>query len=488
MKYKILGLLFVFSFLSSFVFAQKINKLEDYGLSEESVKYLTEQEIQEILNSKTLKETQEEYKNYITTTDQNKLSNEVVDCFDYYKFGSIQTDITTRIDTITAGDTIDFSGPIYNNNNYPIVSGKLYVKIFRERNVSDPNGPDVVDQFVVAENIIIPANSSIPVSFSWKTPEYLINGNYKIASFFVVDNKFNLLGLSFTDDVIGNYFNFRIVSGREDNVMFDKAGVEINNKPFYFATFPPKISTKEIANIKAKIDNNTSFDEEVETIWNIYKWDSMNKDNLLKTISERTTVKAKSSSYIELPIEYINDSVYYIVGELKYRDSKSIVGIRFVRPEVDKIRLNFPSILDFPIKKNATSTVFSCLHNSGTSDYVENNKIILKVLDKNENIISEYTYKGDVSGEMMAVKKDFISKKNFDYFIVFSELYQGEKLIDQSKMVYDCNQIDSKLCSSNINIYLIISAILLFILILFFIIKSIRGRKVLVIDKKQYEF
>lgn len=477
MKYKILGLLFVFSFLSNFVFAQKINKLEDYGLSEESVKYLTEQEIQNILNSKTLKETQELYKDYATTTGGNTLSNEVVDCFEYYKFGSIQTDITTRIDTITAGDVIDFSGPIYNNNSYPIVSGKLYVKIFRERNVSDPNGPDVVDQFVVAENIIIPANSSIPVSFSWKTPEYLINGNYKIASFFVVDNKFNLLGLSFTDDVIGNYFNFQIVGGKEDNIMFDKAGVEINNNPFYFATFPPRISIKEIVNIKVKIDNTTSSNEEVETVWNIYKWDGMTSDNLLKTISKTVTIKSKSSSYVDIPVEYIDNPVYYIVGELKYRDSKSIVGIRFVRPEVDKIRLNFPSILDFPIKKNKTSTVFSCLHNSGTSDYIKDNKLVLKVLDSKENIISEYTYKGSVSGEMMAVKRDFISKNNIDNFIVTAELWQADKLVDQSRIVYDCSQINPKLCNNNMTIYLIGIVVIVLLIVIFLIIRINKSSK-----------
>ena len=128
------------------IFSQSTgHTLEDYGLSAESVKYLTPEEIQDILSSKTPEETIAERKAQINETGtpeqketlkNSQLANlgyldNTVNCFDYYKFGSVQTTLTAQGFYFNTGDTINLSGPITNQNDYPIVSGTLYVKIFR---------------------------------------------------------------------------------------------------------------------------------------------------------------------------------------------------------------------------------------------------------------------------------------------------------------------------------------------------------------------
>jgi hypothetical protein len=470
---------FIFLFLATAIFAGTFvlpvqgakHTLEDFGLSAEAVKYLSTQEIQDILNSKTPAETMAEKRAQIeksgTPEEKAVLNNpqlansgflkDVVDCFDYYHFGSVQTNITAQSFNFNPGDVINFKGPITNQNDYPIIDGTLYVKIFRSRSATkEPNGPDVVDQFVAVDNITIPAKGNIPVSFSWKVPSSLSGGDYKIASFFIVAKRFNLLGLSFTDDVIGNAFSFQ-VSGEKTNVQFDKAGVTINNNSYFFAVYPLRIPSKDPAVISAKIDNSTNSNEAVNIVWKLYKWDSIGTANLIRTVSAISTIKANSSNKIQITVPEADEPVYYLVGELTYKDSKSIIGIRFVRPEVDKTRLNFPSIMSFPIKQGATSTMFSCVYNSGTSQSVPNGKLILKLTDSSGKTVDEYTYQGPVTGEMMGVKKDFISKNSLDHFFLTAQLWQSDKLVDESTSEYDCNKIDPTSCNPKSNLIIFIS-------------------------------
>lgn len=154
--------------------------------------------------------------------------------------------------------TMDFSGKIHNNNPYPITGGTLYVKIFRDiGGEKNPNGPDVVDQFIAVDNLTIPANSSIDASFSWDVPVYAPTGEYRLVTYFISNKKFNLLGLSFTDDIVGNSFAFTVSGEQKSTVMFDKSSVIINESPYYFAAYPPRIELGKDANISLEIQNTT---------------------------------------------------------------------------------------------------------------------------------------------------------------------------------------------------------------------------------------
>lgn len=156
--------------------------LQDYGLPKGAEKTLTPEQIKEILNSPTPAERQAELKAQIDgaeNTSKEKIQLEAdaglyqpetpegaVKCFDYYHFQSVQTNLTTQEFNFKPGETINFSGPITNQNDYPIVNGSLYVKIFRDRGtMKDNNGSDVVDQFVAVDNISIPAKGETNVSF-----------------------------------------------------------------------------------------------------------------------------------------------------------------------------------------------------------------------------------------------------------------------------------------------------------------------------------
>jgi len=102
--------------------------------------------------------------------------------------------------------------------------------------------------------------------------------------------------------------------------------------------------------------------------------------------------------------------------------------------------------MKYPITANEPITLFTCLHNSGQSAQVQNNKVILELKNETGKVIESYIYEGIVTGEMMAVKKDFIAKKTLDTFSVHAALYTDNKLVDESTMKYDCTLLDPTKC------------------------------------------
>ena len=374
-----------------------------------------------------------------------------VSCFDYYTFGSVQANLTAPITSTVSGTSITFSGNLKNNNPYPIVDGALYVKVFKSRGSSnDGNGPDVVDQFFVKGDITIPANGSAPVSFQWKVPSYARSGDYSVATFFTTSRKFNLLGLSFTDDVVGNTVPFRVVGEQNTGVAFDKTGVTVGDQPYFFAAFPPRTDGSAPVAVKAKIRNTTTTAQTATVSWVIYQWDAQLRENAVQEETRQITVPAGGSADTSITVRDAKYPVYLAVGTLKWKDTQSIIGTRFVREGVDRTRINFPGVTNFPLNAGEENTLFSCLHNSGGSAVVPGGKLELTLTDAVGNLIHQYTYSGDVTGAMMGVAEKFTPEKTYDYFVLDARLFQGDTFIDEAHLVYDCEVIDPSLCKPHV--------------------------------------
>ena len=97
-------------------------------------------------------------------------SSNVINCFDYYRFGSAQVDVSVESLKHSIGSTVTASGTVRNLNDYPIVDVSVVVKVFRKQLDSDKaqaEGHNVVDFFVVKDNITIPAKGELPILISW---------------------------------------------------------------------------------------------------------------------------------------------------------------------------------------------------------------------------------------------------------------------------------------------------------------------------------
>lgn len=370
----------------------------------------------------------------------------LISCFDYYKFGSVQVPVTASVGTAAAGTSITFNGSIDNTNTYPVVDGRVVARIFKinEGGLKSINGPDVVDNFVVKDNISIAASSSIPLNFDWKIPQFAESGTYKVALFFVSGEKFNLLGLTFTDDIIGNSASFSVVN--EENtagsVRFVKSEVYTLGQDYFFAAFPPHYEKEMDVPVTAQIKNTTKENEDVTVTWKVYSWDAQQEANLLETETEVVNVPAGGVASTTHIVKNTDASVYYAVAEFTYKDAKSIIAPRFVRDGVDSLRINFPAVDSYPLKKGQETQLFSCLHATNEEVVADGTaKLVLTLKDLSGNVIHSYTYSGSVTADMMGVKDDFIPEKDYKDFTLTAELYKSDILMDKADMHYTCNAL-----------------------------------------------
>ena len=374
-----------------------------------------------------------------------------VNCFDYYHFGSVQVDIESRTNLTVPGVPLMLTGKIKNANDYPVVDGQVYIKVFKKlTNDKDTqaNGFQLVDQFTAKDDITLAANEEQDINFTWNIPNYATSGDYQIATFFTSAKKFNLLGLSFTNDVVGNTFNFAIKAQNQETVQFNKNTVKINDKDYHFATFPPKIEKDAEATTKVQLANATKQNQSIPVTWTLYSWDGQLQQNILDTKTETVELKPNETKDLTYTTTNSANPVSYLVAEADYKDTKSILDIRFVRNNVDKVRINFPAITHYPLQVNQPETLFTCLHNSGQSDQIENNQLKLTLLDENGNTIHTYNYTGAISGAMMGLKDEFTPNESYDTFTLKAELYHENQLVDSAEMKYDCNQIQGTTCQA----------------------------------------
>ena len=382
-----------------------------------------------------------------TTDQEGGVPAGTVSCFDYYTFGSVQADLHTSMTNVVSGTPVTFTGTLVNDNAYPIVDGALYVKVFRSRgDADDGNGPDVVDQFFVKGDIVIPAKGSVPVSFRWNVPSYAQSGEYQLATFFTTSRKFNLLGLSFTDDVVGNTVAFNVTGEGVGTVSFDKSGVTVNNEPYLFAAFPPHVDATSTVTVSAKIRNTTGTSQSATLAWTVYQWDAQLRENVVKEETKQVTVPANASSDVSVTITDTKYPVYYVVGTIRWKDTQSVIGARFVRDGIERTRINFPGVTSFPLKAGQQNDLFSCLHNAGDST-VSGGSLDLTLADRAGNVIHHYRYDGEITSDMMGLVSRFTPEEDYDYFTLSAKLFQGDTFVDEANLVYDCERIDPTLCS-----------------------------------------
>jgi len=381
---------------------------------------------------------------------QEPSQSSTVNCFDYYHFGSVQVDVSPSVSGTVSGAPMHFSGLMKNANDYPIVDGQVYAKIFfknqKTKELTHANGYLLVDQFVVSDGVAINAKQDKPIEFDWNVPAYAESGDYEVALYFTSAHRFNLLGLSFTDDVTGNIATFSVKSeAKTDVAYFDKNTVKLNTTPFHFAAFIPHFKKDEAVTAYTTLINPSKKSATVEVAYDLYAWDAMRPDNLKSSTKDAVTLKPGESYVLAYPVPTINATVSYLVVTAKDKDTKSILDIRFARDGIDETRINFPSLTSWPLKAGQENTLFSCMH-STNSPVVSGNTLTLTLKDVGGTVLHTYTYTGDITGSMMGVKDSFTPAKDSASVTLTATLKQGKTLVDEVTQTYDCKALDPTLC------------------------------------------
>jgi hypothetical protein len=367
-------------------------------------------------------------------------------CFDYYQFGSVQADLQTNLTQTVPGAIITFAGNVSNANRYPLVDGTLFVKIFKqdETTFAAGDGNLVVDQFVINNDIAIPANGQVPLSFNWQVPNQIEGGEYYAAYFFATNERYNLMGLSFTDDVVGNTAPFSIVS---DNLAtkLSKVDTTLNDRNHNFAAFPLTFSATETVTVRTTITNQSDKERTIPLQWNQYAWDAMNPDNRRNTKTEIVTLAPNETKEVNYTAKEQREPVVYITALTQDNDAKSLLNIRYVRDGIPETRINFPSITSFPLAANNETTLFACAHSTNVP-LVPGNTLTLNLKDAAGNTIHEYTYTGDISATMSGFGNTFTPDRSINYALLTATLEREGVVVEEVQIEYDCSTIPNTEC------------------------------------------
>ncbi len=373
-----------------------------------------------------------------------------VSCFDYYRFGSVQVDLSPTLNQTIPGVELNFVGSIKNENPYPVVDGSVYVKIFRKSEANEDlafqNGYPLVDQFALPDVYNLPANGSQETSFNWLVPQNAEGGEYVAAFYFQTAKRYNLLGLSFTDDVTGNIAEFEITNVEGSKlVTFNKNTVTLNGEQHRFAKPPLTFSADEAVTAKVEVTNPGKEAVAISLDWELYNWDSLRTDAIITNQSDVLELAPGETRTIEYVAEPTGTTVSYLVLKLSDGYSSQYLDIRFGRENVEDVRINFPSVESFPLREGQETGVFSCIHSTGMP-VVPGNVLTLTLRDRDNNVIHTYKYEGNVTGEMMGVAERFVPAKNYSFFTLTATLERNGEVVEEVTQTYDCEKIDPKLC------------------------------------------
>ncbi|MFW5887237.1 MAG: hypothetical protein ACOCUH_00385, partial [Bacteriovoracia bacterium] len=387
----------------------------------------------------------------------------------------------TSVSEVASGVNLNFGLEVTNNNPYPVVENDVLIRIYRQQDdqlIRSMNGDEIVDEFYAAENISLDAGQQREYQFDWKIPSLSKSGSYYAVSYVVSSDKYNLLGLTFTDDIAGDKTFFDIV-GAQDGIYFDRNSVQINDQDHQLISYPPLYPKDDEITIEAEIVNESSIDETIVVNWDLYWWDQMSEENKVDTRTKTYHVPANDSIVVSYNTSKNEKSVYLLKSQFELNDVKSILNVRFVREGVNIPRVNFPGVNSYPLEEGKENNLFSCLHNTNYDD-VDNAEYEILVEDLSGNLIHEYKYEGFVTGAMMGVQDSFVPQEDFKNFVIKSNLYQNGNLIESDQLTYLCEDINPDFCNpgviSNRILYMILIG-LVSIFVLWFLILKIKKIK-----------
>ena len=365
-------------------------------------------------------------------------------CFDYYRFQGVTVNLGTgNRDTFYTGEAIQFNGEITNKNYYPVIDGNLFVRIAKKNSNYFTEGHFIIDEFFAGESIILDSNKDTPFEYKWISKN-IPEGEYIATYFFSAGKKFNLGGLSFTNEVIAGSTEFTITSKKKDALSFDRSGTKVNGEKYKHIGNWPLVDVGKPVVVTQPLINSLSDTKDVTVTYNLYYWDGLLPTNLINSKTERVTIGSGDTEILSYTLPSVERNVYYLQIIAESGPEKSIVNIRFVTNE-SSLRLNYPAITAFPIVDGEPFTLFSCFHN--TSDSSTEGVVNITLVDKSGKTIGDASVSGPITGDMGVIIDEIVPTKNFTYLKIIANVANASGIIaDTYEIIYDCEEINTEKC------------------------------------------
>jgi hypothetical protein len=358
----------------------------------------------------------------------------------------VQVSLGTNKDVYNPGEKVTLKGDLINGNDYPVVDGNVFVRISEKNPNYVSQGQFIIDETILGADVKLDAKERKAVEYQWTVPQGIKKGDYRIDFFFSAGKKFNLGGLPFTNEIIVGFADFQINSKSNANILFDKAGTKVDGQKYNHIGNWPSIEAGKSVEIIQPIKNTFNEKKTVNMQYDLYFWDSLNEEDKISSKTEEVSVPANGSANLKYTVDSMKDSVYMLKITATSGDYKSIVNIRLTSDQ-EHARLNYPAINKFPIQKGNDFTLFSCFHNTSWGN--TSGTVKLALYDRSGDLVDQVEYKGDITGAMMADKKDITANDDYDYLQLKAQVLDKDgKVVDEYETVYDCSKINSNACLS----------------------------------------
>lgn len=369
-------------------------------------------------------------------------------CFDFYKFNSVEVNLEASVESTVPGTQVTFFGTINNTNPYPLTDVTLVAKVFRvnEELVQQSNGNELVDYFTLEEEMVLNAGEIKDINYEWEVPTRAAGGSYFVAVY-VLDSNFALTGLAFSDDVYTNPAYFNVAAEDVSAIFLDKNATTLNGEIYQFAQFPPIINASNTpVVVSTELVNPSDEVRSVPLQWKQYSFDGSREDNLRNVKTEVVTLEPGERKVVSYEVKEENDPVVFISAVTENNGVRSILHLRYIQEDKrDVTRFSFAGLSSFPLTTGTAVTALTCAHTTG--EPLSENKITLTLTDNHTgDEIYRYVYEGQIDGQVGGYGEEFIPTTNYDNVTLKATLENEGVTVEEVETVYNCKNISGVTC------------------------------------------
>lgn len=292
------------------------------------------------------------------------------------------------------------SSPLYSVDQFSNLG--LYVQVFRKdpNQKTSSNGDFLVDEFYAVENVALRENDKKGISFNWKLPEEIKDGDYYFS--FIVNEKksFDLWGTPLVAFSSAKTYNFQVNSGGNKGIEIDKDGLKLNKKDYFYRRPAPTVSADNNNQITAEIpiNNLDQVDKNVKIKYNLYRWGQTNPADIVSNKQEVKTVPAGKKTVAQFSFEPNDlDSIYDLEITAATDTSRSVSNIRFVMTGKNRGTFRFLGIAK-PEGKTDSREVMFCLRNANWEGIFEG-KVAIELSDQTGKQLKNWEGNAGVKAE-----------------------------------------------------------------------------------------
>jgi len=368
-------------------------------------------------------------------------------CSDYYELGSVLVGIDTNPSPTVAGTEKQFAVEVINNKTYPIVDAEVYIKILTTGTGAIREYEGLVDEYRALSGITLLPGETTVVPFIYAIPPGMETGMYEVVSYVATADGYNLAGLPYTSSIRGGSTLLMVEGQFDGGLAFVRNQVFLNNTQYNFTSLAPEFTADTPIQINVPVENTLSVPQDVTVTWNLYNYSQQSEMNLLETSTQVVSVDSGDSVPVVHTVTNNDYAAYVLQGEIEYLGVKSILNIRFVRSDIEQVRVNYAGLLNYPSQDGSEITAFTCAQAIGSTGDVSGTEIQMTVLDEEGRVVHEDTFNQTISNQQTLALSSFTPQQNYQSLTLKTTLIQNGAEISTSEITYDCEDILGTACT-----------------------------------------